>query len=112
MAAGGEFNPCGFEGEQSDRPHITLPKHQEALTLAVLKATAAAKVPTVVVLVHGGGLAIERIKSAAPAILDAHYPGEITGAMAVAEALYGVFSPAGKLTYTVMPKEFDGAIFD
>ena len=31
----------------------------------------------------------------------------VTGAMAVAEALYGVFSPAGKLTYTVMPKEFD-----
>jgi hypothetical protein len=39
--------------------------------------------------------------------MDAHYPGEIAGAMAVAEALYGVFSPAGKLTYTVMPKEFD-----
>lgn len=65
IAAGGEENPCGFEGEQHDRPQITLPKHQEALTLAVLKATAAAKVPTVVVLVHGGGLAIENIKSAA-----------------------------------------------
>jgi hypothetical protein len=38
--------------------------------------------------------------------LDAHYPGEVTGAMAVAEALYGVYSPAGKLSYTVMPKEF------
>ena len=23
---GGEFNPCGFEGEQHDRPKITLPK--------------------------------------------------------------------------------------
>jgi len=27
--------------------------------------------------------------------------------MAVAEALFGVYSPAGKLTYSVMPKEFD-----
>lgn len=107
VARGGEFNACGFEGEQHDRPRIALPKHQEALTLAVLKATAAAKVPTVVVLVHGGGLAIEKIKAAAPAILDAHYPGEITGATAVAEALYGVYSPAGKLSYTVMPQEFD-----
>eukprot|EP01052_Picozoa_sp_SAG31_P014686 SAG31_NODE_921_length_10984_cov_2.779329_5_plen_260_part_00 len=66
----------------------------------------AAKVPAVVVLVHGGGLAIEEIKEAAPAILDAHYPGEVVGATAVAEALYGGFSPAGKLTYSVMPKEF------
>jgi hypothetical protein len=29
VAAGGEYNPCGFEGEQHDRPQITLPKHQE-----------------------------------------------------------------------------------
>jgi hypothetical protein len=39
--------------------------NQEALTLAVLEATAAAKVPAVVVLVHGGGLAIEKIRAAA-----------------------------------------------
>ena len=44
-------------------------RHQEALALAVLKATSAASVPAVVVLVHGGALAIERIKAAAPAIL-------------------------------------------
>eukprot|EP01047_Picozoa_sp_COSAG01_P070376 COSAG01_NODE_10650_length_2112_cov_1.469945_3_plen_109_part_00 len=74
----------------------------------MLKATSAAGVPSVVVLIHGGALAIERIKAAAPAILDAHYPGEATGAMAVAEALYGIYSPAGKLSYTVMPKEFAG----
>lgn len=104
---GGEFNPCGFEGEQHDRPKITLPKHQEDLALAVLKASSAAGVPAAVVLIHGGALAIESIKAAAPAILDAHYPGEATGAMAVAEALYGTYSPAGKLSYTVMPKEFD-----
>eukprot|EP01052_Picozoa_sp_SAG31_P052725 SAG31_NODE_13152_length_889_cov_1.834177_1_plen_188_part_01 len=66
--AGGEFNACGFEGEQHDRSHITLPKHQQNLALAVLRATNAAKVPAVVVLVHGGGLAIEEIKEAAPAI--------------------------------------------
>ena len=44
-------------------------RHQEALALAVLNATSAARVPAVVVLVHGGALAIERIKAAAPAIL-------------------------------------------
>lgn len=50
--------------------------------------------------------AIEEIKRDADAILDAHYPGEATGAQAVAEALYGVFSTSGKLTYTVLPAAF------
>ena len=44
-----------------------------------------------------------------PAILDAHahYPSETVGAAAVADALYGRFSPAGKLPYTVMPRAFE-----
>ena len=42
----------------------------------------------------------------ADAILDAHYPGEVTGAQAVADALWGRFSPAGKLTYSVMPDAY------
>ena len=94
---GNEFNPCGYEAEQHDRPNIALPKLQERLALAVLRATKAANVPTAVVLVHGGGLGIENIKAEAPAILDAHYPGETTGAAAVAEVLYGDFSPAGEI---------------
>ncbi len=32
--------------------------------------------PTVVVLIHGGPLAIEWIQQNVPAILDAHYPGK------------------------------------
>ena len=62
--------------------------------------------PTAVVLVHGGALAIDSLKLSADAILDAHYPGEATGAAAVADCLYGRFSPAGKLTYSVMPATF------
>eukprot|EP00040_Diaphanoeca_grandis_P026289 m.147112 g.147112 ORF g.147112 m.147112 type:complete len:1059 (-) comp30518_c0_seq1:206-3382(-) len=103
---GGEFNACGYESEQHDRPSIGIPLHQESLAIAVLAATKAAGIPTVVVLVHGGGLAIESITSLAPAILDAHYPSETVGAAAIADALYGRFSPAGKLPYTVMPQTF------
>ena len=58
----GEFNPCGYEAEQHDRYHTDLPRVQEDLALAVLKATKKAGVPTVVVLIHGGALSIERIK--------------------------------------------------
>ena len=115
--------------------------------------------PTVVVLIHGGALSIERIKEQvrfviiknkdrcvdlfriliyhwpldiisvsllfksprsltydfsfhclispqADAILDAHYPGAATGAAAVADTLYGLNNPSGKLTYSVMPALF------
>jgi len=104
--ANGEFNSCGYESEQHDRPSIAVPKQQEALALAVLAAAKGAGVPAAVVLVHGGALAINTLRDVAPAILDAHYPSETVGSYAVADALYGRFSPAGKLTYTVMDETF------
>jgi hypothetical protein len=189
VADGEEFNPCGYEAEQADRPHSTPPKLQNEMALAVLKAAAAAKVaiytvhytlytihhtlctvhytlctihytihhtpytihhtpytihytlyiilffsflslslsppfcrlfthtypytphilqvPVAVVLVHGGGMAIDEIKASANAIVDAHYPGAATGGPAVAELLYGRYSPAGKMPYSLMPKAFD-----
>ena len=61
---GGEFNPCGYESEQHDRPSLTVPKHQEALAIAVLAAAKAANVPAAVVLVHGGALAVDTLKEA------------------------------------------------
>jgi len=102
----GEFNPCGYEAEQHDRFSTELPRVQQALADAVLDATAAAGVPTAVVLVHGGALSIEGIKGKASAILDAHYPGAATGAAAVVDTLYGRNNPSGKLTYSVMPAAF------
>jgi pre-mRNA-splicing factor SYF2/beta-D-xylosidase 4 len=107
VADGEEFNPCGYEAEQHDRPHSTPPKLQNEMALAVMKAAAAAKVPVAVVLVHGGGMAIDEVKAAADAIVDAHYPGEATGGPAVADLLYGRYSPAGKMPYSLMPKAFD-----
>ena len=105
-AVDGEFNPCGYEAEQHDRYSIELPRVQQALADAVIKVTKTRAVPTAVVLIHGGALAIDTIKASGVAILDAHYPGSATGARAVVEALYGVRSPGGKLTYTVMPSAF------
>ena len=103
---GDEFNPCGYEAEQHDRTRLALPKVQQSLSAAVLAAAKAHGIPAAVVLVHGGALALEGLKTDADAILDAHYPGEVTGAQAVADALWGRFSPAGKLTYSVMPDAY------
>ena len=119
---------------QHDRYNLTLPPSQAALYDALRSATAARGVPLVVVLLHGGALAIEDLVASADAILDAHYPGvsgaQVTGgwgdasslpipcarpaptpppAQAVAGALFGDVNPSGKLTYTVFRASFAGA---
>jgi len=89
------------EDEGWDRNSLVLPGVQEDL----VKAIAATKVPTVVVLIHGGALAIEWIKNNIPAIVDAHYPGEL-GGDAITSILFGDVSPAGRLVSTIYPADF------
>lgn len=89
------------EEEMSDRGSLRLPGSQEALVQAMV----ATGVPVVVVLIHGGPLDIAWTKENVPAIVDAHYPGEM-GGDAVAAVLFGDYSPAGRLTVTVYPEAF------
>eukprot|EP00301_Raphidiophrys_heterophryoidea_P027560 c9709_g2_i1.p1 GENE.c9709_g2_i1~~c9709_g2_i1.p1 ORF type:complete len:924 (+),score=247.23 c9709_g2_i1:172-2943(+) len=89
------------EDEGWDRQFLTLPGSQEEL----IRQVVAANPNTVVVLIHGGPLAIEWTKANVPAIVDAHFPGENGGA-AIASILYGDVSPAGRLTTTVYPADF------
>lgn len=88
-----KFKAEGFLG--GDRTKITLPEPQEDL----VKRVAALGKPTVLVLMNGGALAVNWSEQHLPAILEAWYPGEEGGA-AVAEALAGDFSPAGRLPVT------------
>lgn len=91
------------EGEGHDRGVLTLPGNQTNLALAV----AASGTPTVVVLVHGGPVALENITGAVAAIVDLHYGGELGGDAAV-HVLFGD-SPAaasGRLTTTFYPASF------
>ena len=92
-----------FEREQLDRTEIGLPGAQAALFAAVEAAAAAAGTPLAVVLVHGGALSVPAVaaSAAAGALLDALQPGCAAGGKAVADALFGAFSPGGKLPYTI-----------
>ena len=83
----------GFSG--GDRTSIDLPKPQEDL----LERVAAQGRPTVLVLINGSALAVNWADQHVPAILEAWYPGG-QGGQAVAEALAGDFSPAGRLPVT------------
>jgi beta-glucosidase len=83
----------GFAG--GDRTSLDLAAPQEQL----LERVYAAGKPTVLVLLNGSALSVNWADEKLPAILEAWYPGE-EGGTAVAEALAGDFSPAGRLPIT------------
>ena len=83
----------GFSG--GDRTSLDLPAPQERL----LEAVCATGKPVVLVLTSGSALAVNWADAHVPAILEAWYPGE-SGGTAVAGALAGDFSPAGRLPVT------------
>jgi hypothetical protein len=89
------------EGEGHDRALLGLPGRQDELVAAVV----ATGVPTVVVLVHGGPVAIDAVKANVAAIIDAKYPGQL-GGDAVDAILFGNVSPSGRLAGTVYTADF------
>ena len=82
-------------GESRSRTSLNLPGHQ----LELVKAVVATGTPAVVVLINGRPLSINWIARHVPAVLEAWFPGAQAG-RAIAEALFGDFSPSGKLPIT------------
>ncbi len=97
------LNPV-LEGEEDaahpsewmgDRRELGLPGLQQQL----LEAVASSGTPVVLVLTGGSPLAVTWAAEHVAAILMAWYPGQ-AGGTAVAEALFGAYSPSGKLPVT------------
>ena len=88
-----KVNADGFKG--GDRTKIDLPAPEQQM----LEEVFALGKPTVLVLMNGSALAVNWADEKVPAILEAWYPGG-EGGTAVAEALAGDFSPAGRLPIT------------
>ena len=86
-------NVPGFKG--GDRVDIGLPKPQEEL----IEAVAATGKPIVLVLLNGSALAVNWAAEHVPAIMTAWYPGQAAG-LAIADVLFGNYSPAGRLPVT------------
>ncbi|WP_223690709.1 glycoside hydrolase family 3 protein [Leifsonia poae] len=84
------------EAEGADRPGIDLPEDQ----LALLEAVLAAQPRTVVVLSHGGVVRLAPIAAGPAAIVDGALLGQAAGG-ALADVLFGVVNPSGRLTETV-----------
>ena len=86
----------GTNGEDRDVASLDLSGVQEDL----VKAVAATGTPTVVVLVNGRPLSTRWIAANIPAVVEAWLPGE-EGGTAVAEVLFGLNNPSGRLPVTI-----------
>ena len=84
-----------MSGEAHSRADISLPGHQEKLIDAV-KATGK---PVIVIIMAGRPLTIESVAEKADALLYAWHPGTM-GGPAIADLLFGLESPSGKLPVT------------
>lgn len=83
------------EGEFRDRAYLSLPGHQEEL----IQAVAETGTPVVVILVGGSAITMQNWLQKVPAVLDVWYPGD-EGGNAIADVLFGDYSPAGRLPVT------------
>jgi beta-glucosidase len=82
-------------GEAASRSSIELPGRQ----LELMQAVVATGTPTVLLVMNGRPLDLRWAAENVPAILDIWYPGSQGGA-AVANLLFGIVSPAGKLPFS------------
>lgn len=100
LAVGGRSAWSGdrTEGEGSDTADIALPAQQVAL----IDAVCAVGKPTVTVLSMGRPYALAAVIDKLPAVLTAYYAGPHQ-AGAIADAIFGISNPGGKLPFT-MPR--------
>ncbi|MCU1536973.1 MAG: beta-glucosidase [Humibacillus sp.] len=88
--------PAERESEGFDRPDLELPADQ----LALLDAVADANPRVVVVLSHGGVVRLADVALRAAAVVEGWLLGQ-AGGSAVADVLYGVVNPSGRLAETI-----------
>ncbi len=91
----GEEGDAGNADASGDKKDLCLPVSQQRLLEAVL----AVGRPVIVCMLAGSAMDLGLADEKADAVLQAWYPGG-QGGRAVAEALFGKFSPSGKLPVT------------
>ncbi len=100
----GEESDAYSLGVGGDKPNIQLPGQQLLMLQKVVEA--AGGKPVIVVLLSGSALAVGWADENAGAVMQAFYPGAMGGA-AIAQALFGGFSPEGKLPLTFYRSDED-----
>jgi beta-glucosidase len=101
-----EGNPPGVRS-RGDRTTLDLPPIQEELLQAICETGT----PVILVLLNGSAVAVNWADEHIPAILEAWYPGQ-AGGTAVAEAIFGLTNPGGRLPVTFYQSVSDLPAFD
>jgi len=93
-----------YEGEDKDRPNITLPGLQTELIRRVL---AVVQEPVILVFISGGALDLSEWKNhpKVGAIIWAGYIGQ-SGGEAIADVIFGSYNPSGRMTQTLYANEY------
>ncbi len=91
----GEEGDQGNEFASGDKPNLNLPGIQEQ----ILKTIYESGKPVILVLLSGSALAVNWADEKLNAIIQGWYPGAM-GGQAIAEMVFGEFSPEGKLPIT------------
>ncbi|HEY3498167.1 MAG TPA: glycoside hydrolase family 3 C-terminal domain-containing protein [Polyangiaceae bacterium] len=91
----GEQGDASNSAAAGDKINLNLPGLQQRL----LQEVVAVGKPTVLVLIAGSALAVSWAHDRVGAILQAWYPGQ-AGGTAIADVLFGGYSPAGRLPVT------------
>lgn len=95
-----------IEGEGYDRKDMKLPAGQDRL----IEAVSTANKNTIVVLINGTNVNMEKWVNKVPAIIEAWYPG-MEGGNAIANILFGDVNPSGKLSITLPKKLSDNPAY-
>ncbi|MGN0313974.1 MAG: glycoside hydrolase family 3 C-terminal domain-containing protein [Fusicatenibacter sp.] len=91
----GEEGDEGNEYASGDKPNLSLPGLQQEILEAIYES----KKPVILVLLSGSALAVTWADEHIPAILQGWYPGA-EGGRAIAELIFGDYSPEGKMPVT------------
>ncbi|GMO70090.1 MAG: glycoside hydrolase family 3 C-terminal domain-containing protein [Treponemataceae bacterium] len=100
----GEEGDAYADSIAGDKPNIALPGRQEALLKTVIDA--ANGKPVIAMIISGSAVASEWASAHVNALLQVFYPGAL-GGKAAAQALFGDFSPSGKLPVTIYKNAAD-----
>lgn len=98
--------PASQESEGFDREHLELPAAQ----LELLEAVLAANPRTVVILSNGGVVRLSGFAARVPALVEGWLLGQAGGG-AMAQVLYGVVNPSGRLAETIPVRLEDTAAY-
>lgn len=91
----GEEGDTGNEYGSGDKPNLDLPGLQQA----TLEAVASFGKPVILIVLSGSAIAVNWADEHADAVIQGWYPGA-RGGKAIAELLFGEYSPEGKLPVT------------